>query len=123
MKAYLTIIFFSFACILWAQKNIIKLEVDQKRIKLGESLVITVRSNIEGEISIDFPPEFVRGYDVMSGMEQVVDYNSGIVNTINYYSQNGSFKKVGTFTIGPAYIKRGKHVYKSNTVQVTIHIN
>jgi hypothetical protein len=56
----------------------------------------------------------------MSGMEQEVDYNTGIVNTISYYSQNGSFKKTGTFSIGPAYVKRGKHIFKSNMVQVTV---
>jgi len=120
MRSVFSIALISLACAIQAQKTIVKLEVDQKKVTLGKAIVITIRSNVEGEITIDLPSEFVRGYDVMSGMEQEVDYNTGIVNTISYYAQNGSFKKVGTFTLGPAYVKKGKHVYKSNTVQVTV---
>jgi hypothetical protein len=120
MKKRFALLLFSIACLIHAQKPMVKLEVDQLKITLGNELIITVKSNIEGEITIDFPSEFVRGYNVMSGMEQVVDYNTGTVNTISYYSQNGSFKKAGNFVVGPAYIKRGKHVYKSNVVQVSV---
>lgn len=120
MTRLVTVLLCSVVWILHAQKHVVKLEVNQKKLTLGNELIITVRSNVEGEISIDFPSEFVRGYDVMSGLEQEVDYNTGIVNTISYYSQNGSFKKTGTYIVGPAYVKRGKHIYKSNTVQVTI---
>ena len=120
MTKLYTLLLFSIACLVHAQKPMVKLEVDQLKITLGNELIITVKSNIEGEITIDFPSEFVRGYNVMSGMEQVVDYNTGTVNTISYYSQNGSFKKTGNFVVGPAYIKRGKHVYKSNVVQVSV---
>lgn len=120
MTKLYTLLLFSIACLVHAQKPMVKLEVDQLKITSGNELIITVKSNIEGEITIDFPSEFVRGYNVMSGMEQVVDYNTGTVNTISYYSQNGSFKKTGNFVVGPAYIKRGKHIYKSNVVQVSV---
>ena len=120
MTKLFTLVLIGIVCMLHAQKPIVKLEVDQTKITLGNELIITVKSNIEGEITINFPSEFVRGYDVMSGMEQEVDYNTGIVNTISYYSQNGSFKKTGTFSIGPAYVKRGKHIFKSNMVQITV---
>lgn len=120
MTKLFTLVLIGIVCMLHAQKPIVKLEVDQTKITLGNELIITVKSNVEGEITINFPSEFVRGYDVMSGMEQEVDYNTGIVNTISYYSQNGSFKKTGTFSIGPAYVKRGKHIFKSNMVQVTV---
>lgn len=120
MTKLITLVLIGIVCVLHAQKPVVKLEVDQTKITLGNELIITVKSNVEGEISINFPSEFVRGYDVMSGMEQEVDYNTGLVNTISYYSQNGSFKKAGTFSIGPAYVKRGKQVFKSNTVQVTV---
>ena len=120
MEKLYALLLFSIACLVHAQKPMVKLEVNQIKITLGNELIITVKSNIEGEITIDFPAEFVRGYNVMSGMEQVVDYNTGAVNTISYYSQNGSFKKTGNFVVGPAYIKRGKHVYKSNVVKVSV---
>ncbi len=120
MNKYTTFIILIWACVNYAQKNFVKLEVNQKKITVGSDLVITVRANVEGEITINFPAEFIRGYEVFSGMEQEVDYNSGMVNTISYYAQNGSFKKSGTFTIGPAYVKRGKNIYKSNTVEVSV---
>ena len=120
MAKIFSFLFLSFVCFVHAQKYFVKLEVSEKKISLGGEIVLTVKSNVEGEISIEFPPEFIRGYEVMTGMEQEVDYNSGMVNTINYYSQNGSFSKNGTFTVGPAYVKRGKNLYKSNTIEVKV---
>jgi len=120
MTKLFAFLLFSISFSAYSQKPMVKLEVDQLKVTIGNELIITIKSNIEGEIDIDLPSEFVRGYNVMTGMEQVVDYNTGSVNTISYYSQNGSFKKSGVFEVGPAYIKHGKHVYKSNVVQVTV---
>lgn len=103
-----------------AQKPVVKIEVDPKVAQAGESITITVKSNIQGEIDIDFPSAFVPGYSVMNGMEQETDYNTGKVITYYYYSQDGTIKKDGEYTFGPAFIKSGSKTYKSNTVNVTI---
>jgi hypothetical protein len=56
----------------------------------------------------------------MNGMEQETDFNTGKVITYYYYSQDGTIKKDGEYTFGPAFIKSGSKTYKSNTVNVTI---
>ncbi len=103
-----------------SQKPIVFLDIDPKEAEIGEILTITVKSNMQGELDIDLPNGFVHGYNVMNGMEQEMDYNSGKVITYYYMSQTGAMNREGTFTFGPAYIKKGNKVYKSNTVSVTI---
>ena len=103
-----------------AQKPMVLLDVDPKDAQAGEILTITVKSNVQGDLDIDFPSGFVHGYNVMNGMEQEMDYNTGKVITYYYMSQTGAMNKEGSFTFGPAYIKKGNKVYRSNTVSVTI---
>ena len=117
MLAYL---FLFFALYGQSQKAIVKLEIEPKTTQVGEEIVVTVKTNVQGEIDIDFPSAFVNGYAVMNGMEQEMDYNSGRVISYYYYSQNGVLKKEGSYTFGPAYVKTGKKIYKSNTVEVTV---
>ena len=102
------------------QKKIVKLEIEPNVTKVGEEILVTVKTNIHGEIDIDFPSAFINGYAVMKGMEQEIDYTTGKVISYYYYSQNGVLKKEGTYTFGPAYVKAGSKIYKSNTVEVTI---
>lgn len=116
----LHIILFFIATNVLAQKPIVLLEVDPKEAEIGEILTITIKSNIEGEIDIDFPSGFVHGYNIMNGMKQEIDYNTGKVISYYYLSQTGAMPKAGTFKIGPAYIKKGNKVYRSNTVNITI---
>lgn len=102
------------------QKPIVFLDVEPKDAEVGEILTVTVKSNIQGELDIDLPTGFVHGYNVMNGMEQEMDYNTGKVITYYYMSQTGAMNKEGSFTFGPAYIKKGNKAYRSNTVNVTI---
>ena len=114
------IIFLLLSCTAFSQKPIVFLDIDPKEAEIGEILTITVKSNVQGELNIDLPNGFVHGYNVMNGMEQEMDYNSGKVITYYYMSQTGAMNREGTFNFGPAYIKKGNKVYKSNTVSVTI---
>ena len=121
MKTFILHSFFCFAAVCSiAQKPLVFLEVDSKEAEIGEVLTITVKSNVQGEIDIDFPSAFVHGFNVMNGMEQEIDYNTGKVISYYYLSQTGTLQKSGTFKIGPAYVKKGNKVYRSNTVNITI---
>ncbi len=120
MKHWLLLIYSGIVSCVFAQKAVVKLEVDPKITQSGESITVTIKSNIQGEIDIDLPSAFINGYSVMNGMEQETDYNTGRVITYFYYSQEGIIKKDGNYTFGPAYIKSGSKTYKSNTVNVTI---
>ncbi len=121
MKAFILHSFFCFVAVCaTAQKPIVFLEIDPKEAEIGEVITITVKSNVQGEIDIDFPSAFVHGFNVMNGMEQEIDYTTGKVISYYYLSQTGTLQKSGTFKMGPAYVKKGNKVYRSNAVSITI---
>jgi hypothetical protein len=101
------------------QKPSVSLSADTKNVQIGDPITFTVKSNVEGNVEIVFPDEFIQGYGSMNGMEQEMDYNSGTVHTIYYFSQNGAFKENGTYTIY-AYVKNRKAIYKSNKLTVKV---
>ncbi len=113
-------VFFFFAFICVAQKPLVQLTVEPKTANVGDVITISVKSNIHGDIEVDLPQSFTQGYDIMNGMEQETDYNTGRTVTYYFYSHTGTIDKEGTYTIGPAYVKKGNKVYRSNTVNVTI---
>lgn len=104
----------------FSQKPLVQLTVEPKTANVGDVITISVKSNIHGDIEVDLPQAFTQGYDIMNGMEQETDYNTGRTVTYYFYSHTGTIDKEGTFTIGPAYVKKGNKVYRSNTVSVTI---
>ncbi|MEN9401007.1 MAG: hypothetical protein RL632_2110 [Bacteroidota bacterium] len=113
-------VFFFFAFRSVAQKPLVQLTVEPKTANVGDVITISVKSNIHGDIEVDLPQSFTQGYDIMNGMEQETDYNTGRTVTYYFYSHTGTMEKEGTFTFGPAYVKKGNKVYRSNTVSVTI---
>jgi len=102
------------------QKNFIKLEVTPNTANLGESITVSVKSNIRGSISVNYPSQFKHGYNVMSGMSEEYDNISGKINRISYMSEAGKIDQAGNYTFGPAIIRSGGKTYKSNTVKVTV---
>jgi len=97
------------------------LSVDPLSVEVGEAFTLSVKSSVQGEVEIDnLPSSFVYGYDVMNGMEQEMDYNTGNVITYYFLSQTGAISKSGKFTIGPAYIKKGSKTYKSNKITISV---
>ena len=102
-----------------AQKPSVSLSADSKSVQAGDLITFTVKSNIEGTVEIDFPPEFIPGYGNSNGMEQVMDYNTGSITTIYYFSQNGAFKENGSYTL-QAFVRNKKAVYKSNKMTVKV---
>ena len=121
MRIYILHITFTFIALFSiAQKPLVILEVEPKEAEIGEMFTISVKSNIQGEIEINFPSGFVHGYNIVNGMDQEIDYNSGRVISYYYLTQTGAMPKAGTFKIGPAYVKKGNKVYRSNTVNVLV---
>ena len=89
MKNFVLFVFYLFVTShFFGQKPIVKLEIEPRSVQIGDEIVVTVKTNVQGEIDIDFPSAFVNGYAVMNGMEQEMDYNTGRVISLYYYSQN-----------------------------------
>ena len=115
---HITLLLSALTCL--GQKPMVLLDVSPKDGEVGEILTITIKSNVQGELDIEMPSGFVHGYNVLNGMEQEMDYNTGKLVTYYYMSQTGAMNKEGSFTFGPAYIKKGNKVYRSNKVTVNI---
>lgn len=107
------------ACYSWAQKPYVEIRVEPSNVEVGEQFNVIVKSNVSGEINIQFPKAFEQGYNVMNRMEQEFDGNSGEMTTFFFHGRSGSLNQEGKFTFGPAFITKGKKVYKSNKVTVT----
>jgi len=122
MKAFLLNIGFCLiALITFSQKPLVYLEVSPSEAEVGEIITVSVKSNVQGDIEVELPSGFVHGYNVVNAMDQEIDYATGKVITYYYFSQTGAMPKAGTFKFGPAYVKKGNKVYKSNTASVTIN--
>lgn len=104
----------------WSQKAIVLLEVEPSIVNTNEEVTVKVTYNISGDVDVDWPEDFDRNYSTMRGSKIMNDYASGQFIQQNYVSYNGTFTKAGTFTIGPAYVKKGNKIYKSNSVSVTV---
>jgi hypothetical protein len=120
MKTFFWLLSLCSICGIFAQKPIVKLEIDPRTVQEGEMFSITLKTNIQGEIKIDYPSAFIEGYAVSSGMQQESDYNTGKIITLFYYAEEGMIRKAGNYTIGPAYVKVGGKTFKSNTVSVQV---
>lgn len=121
MKQILSIYTLLISIFCWGQSASVQLSIEPKSADVGEIITITVRSNVQGEVEVDnLPSSFVHGYDVMNGMEQEMDHNTGDIITYYYLAQTGAFGKAGKYTIGPAFIKKGNKTYSSNKVTISI---
>ena len=105
---------------LFAQRPLVQLEVTPKEAEVGQSVTITIKANVQGDLEVDLPKVFESGHATMSSMQQEIDYTTGKVVTYFIHSQNGSFNRSGSYSVGPAYIRRGNKVFKSNVSAVSI---
>jgi hypothetical protein len=103
----------------FAQKQMVQLILEPKVAEVGEEITVTVKTNIRGDLDLDFPSAFVQGNNIMNGMESQMDQNSGKMITYYFYSLNGVISKEGTFPFC-AFIKKGSTLFKSNKVFLKI---
>ena len=101
----------------YGQKPNIQLSVNVKPIEVGQMVAFTVKSNVNGNISINLPATFTEA-GVMNGMEQTMDGNGNMLISISY-TQQGVFTKPGKYTI-TATVKDKNKTYKSNDLSVVV---
>lgn len=105
--------------LLFAQKPVVSLSVSEKKIGENTPLTVTVSTNLNGTVKIDYPEEFVVDNGLMHGMEQKVDQTCGKIKTYYYMQQSGSFRKTGSYSFY-AYVKYRGANYRSNKITVTV---
>lgn len=102
----------------WSQKPMVALTVDTKKVAPGDNITLTVTSNVEGSVKIDFPNELDVDYAIVNGMEQKMD-PSGKIKTYYYMQQSGQFSKEGSYTFS-AHITYKNKVYNSNKITIKV---
>lgn len=104
----------------YAQRKV-ELSINPTSVEVGETFSITVTSTVEGELDFDkVPSSFVQDYNIHQGSKREIDYNTGNVKIVHFYSFTGIITKSGKYTIGPAYITNGSRSYPSNSVTINI---
>lgn len=117
MKVVLSFLFVCSSFLFFAQKPSLQLSVSDKFIEVGQVISFTAKSNINGEIQLDLPSEFIQG-GTMNGMEQTMDQNGNMIVSVNF-TQEGVFRKEGKYQIY-AYVKDRVKTHRSNVVSVTV---
>ncbi len=102
----------------WSQKPMVALTADTKKVAPGDNITLTVTSNVEGSVKIDFPKELDVDYAIVNGMEQKMD-PSGKIKTYYYMQQSGQFSKEGSYTFS-AHITYKNKVYNSNKITIKV---
>jgi len=101
----------------YGQKPNIQLSVNVKPIEVGQMVAFTVKSNVNGNITINLPATFTEA-GVMNGMEQTMDGNGNMQISISY-TQQGVFTKPGKYSI-TASVKDKNKTYKSNDLAIVV---
>ena len=121
MRKFIFLISIILSCVVCGQNPSITIEVSDTDVEVGQNVTISITSNTGGNIDFQFPKNFQKGYAQMEGMSQ--EYSNGKSTTVYYKTQNGYFTEKGSYVIGPALIKSGGKVIKSNRVKVTVNKN
>jgi hypothetical protein len=108
--------------IIWGQDEYITIEASPNPVEKGENLVITIKSNIEGQLDFKLPDEFEQSGPAQSGMSSSVKYENGRGTVIRFSYQRlaGHFEDEGTFRIGPAKIRGKNGTVSSNVLEVKV---
>ncbi len=90
-----------------AQEGIVELEINPKTVERGQSISVTIKTNVDGQLEMNLPEEFIQSGAVQSGMSSSIVYVNGKQQAVryNYQAFTGYFEDVGTYIIGPVVIK------------------
>lgn len=120
MKYWIQLLFILLAIPLgFAQQASIVLSIDQYEVEIGTPIIITVKTNIKGDLVIDFPSNFKPLPGMTSGRTKQIDFKTGKSETIYFTTRTGSFLNEGKFNFR-AEVKNGKKNYKSNSVTIRV---
>lgn len=121
LKNILVISFLIVASVVLSQTAKVTLTITPTSVEVGESFVISITSNVQGDVDIEnLPGSFLQDYSIQQGNYPEMDHNTGKITNIYFLSYSGVITKAGDYTIGPAFVKNGNKVYKSNSVKMKV---
>ncbi len=104
----------------YGQRRKVELTVTPDEVSIGQSVNITIKSNMEGDLIENLPSCFIPGYGVNSYSQYIQDIKTGEMIQEHIVVLNGVFSKAGTFKVGPFYVKDGNKSKGSNVVSVKV---
>ena len=117
---FIHIVFLLLAFCSFGQKPSVQLTVDPDEVGVGQTVTITLKYNVDGQIVENLPSNFIKGYGVNTFSEYIQDVTTGQLVQEHIIVMSGQFTKTGTYKIGPFHIKDGNKSYPSNTVSVRV---
>lgn len=102
----LHIILFFVIGLSFGQGPIVELEINPKTVETGQSISITIKRNIDGQLDMKLPDEFIQSGAVQSGMSSSFVMIDGKQQSVrfSYQAFTGYFEGTGSYVIGPAKI-------------------
>src|SRR5690554_8111806 len=85
------------------QKPLLELEIEHRTVEVGQPFNITIKTNLDGNIEMTLPDEFIQSGVRQSGMSSSVELVRGRRRTMRYSFQSftGYFEEEGTYSLGP----------------------
>lgn len=120
LNSILILAFFLNAWNSFSQKRKVEISVSSDEVSVGQTIQITIKSNMDGQLVENLPSSFIQGYGVDSYSQYIQDVNTGDMIQEHIVVINGAFSKAGTFKIGPFFVKDGNKSKSSNIVSVSV---
>ncbi|MFA5575315.1 MAG: BatD family protein [Brumimicrobium sp.] len=105
-----------------AQNEFVELYIEPKTAEVRQEIVVTIRTNIEGDINMNLPDEFLQTGSRSSGISSSVEIIKGKTKIVRYNEQSfaGYFEEEGKFVMGPVEIHTRDKKYSSSTHTVRV---
>lgn len=107
---------------LFGQDVFVDLEIEPKTVEVGQEFTITIKTNVEGDIDMNLPDEFIQSGMRQSGMSSSVEFIKGKKKVVRYSFQTfaGYFENEGEYLVGPVKVQAKKKVYSSDAYSVKV---
>lgn len=119
---FLNIIFWLTISASIAQDAFVELEVNPKTVEKGQSISITIKTNLDGNINMNLPDAFIQSGAVQSGMSSSIVNDNGKQRAVqyNYQAFTGYFEEEGSYVIGPVKIQTKNGEVESDPQNVRV---
>jgi|SRR5690554_1368721 len=119
---FLHIILFTLSFNLFGQDEFVDLEINPKNVEIGQSVTIVIKTNVDGELDMNLPDEFIQSGAMQTGMSSSIEYINGQQRAVRYNFQSftGYFEDAGKFMLGPVKVITRKKTYASDSYTITV---
>src|SRR5690554_371667 len=86
----LHIVFLLLSVQLFGQNEFVELDINLKDVEIGQSVTITIKTNVDGDLDMSLPDEFIQSGAMQTGMSSSIEYVNGRQKAIRY-----NYRKIG----------------------------